>query len=257
MKKFTFPSNLQTLNLSGSSLDGSSGIDFPPDSKLKELILRHTITGEINDKIIRLPPFLERLDLARNKLKSLDKLLLPASLKFLDLSDNSFESLKIATPRSLVGHQGGIIRPLPFLEHLDLSENKLTSLDISLFPASLKFLDLSFNLFDSFNMPSNVESLDMSYNPLTSIVTASKNLELRALDLRRNYLSEFSFDMLHACKLAHLTLYLENHVADFSKVPLTLKVLKYNGPFSHPEYSKGHKDDDDLTEYQRREESES
>lgn len=163
LTNFTFPASLETLDLSGNSLE-ISGVNFPPDSKLKKLDLSMASMGEVNDATIKLPQGLESLDLYGNGLVTLDDLLIPQSLKFLDLGLNRFESLNI--PSSI---QTLFISENPKLSNLQVSPD----LDLrTLVLGEVGWKEFSFGVLNAkklemLKLGREVESLDVSEMPST------------------------------------------------------------------------------------------
>lgn len=163
LTNFTFPASLEEIDLSGDPLE-ISGINFPPDSKLKKLNLSMASLGVISDATIKLPQGLEWLDLYGNGLETIDDLLIPQSLKFLDLGNNRLESFNV--PSSI---QTLLISDNPFFSNLQVSAD----LDLrSLVLEEVGWKDFSFGMLNArklemLKLGPEVESLDVSEMPST------------------------------------------------------------------------------------------
>lgn len=163
LTNFTFPASLELLDLSGNTLE-ILGINFPPDSKLKYLDLSMASLGDVDDDIIKLPQGLESLDLYGNGLVTLDDLLIPQSLKFLDLGNNRFESLNIPSSiRTLFINENPKLSILQVSPDLDLRTLVLGEVGWKEFSFSM----LNAKKLEMLQLGSEVESLDVSEMPST------------------------------------------------------------------------------------------
>ena len=137
-------------------------------------------------------PRLRLLTLTGNRFDNLDDetLIIPKSLKELDLSDNHITKIEIDLP--------------PKLQVLKLSNNRLKV--IKNIPNNIKNLDYSNNQLGSdiqnFSFPTSISKLDLSGNKfdtwikLTNLVPCTR---LRQLSLSRNKLSVFDTTVLPDC----------------------------------------------------------
>lgn len=133
------PSSVKILDVSCNEIDITTIRNIP--SSLEILTMYCGAEGSL--KNFTFPSTLHTLDLSRNSLDISGVTFLPDSkLKRLDLS------------MALMGDiNDDIIKLPPLLEKLDLSGNRLISLDCLQLPRSLKYLDLRSNYFKSGKVP--------------------------------------------------------------------------------------------------------
>lgn len=151
--------NLETLSLYGNGIQSLEGIESLKN--LKTLNLQYNMITEEHLNHLSALTKLEALNLANNQIKdSIEPLSSVSGLKYLDLSYNSkfddfaplnqLESLETLIVKGSSIEEMNAISNLSALKHLDLSDNRIESLDLSGL-TGLQFLNLSNNRIE--NLP--------------------------------------------------------------------------------------------------------
>ncbi|CAH6719299.1 hypothetical protein CLIB1444_02S05336 [[Candida] jaroonii] len=212
LKEFKFPANLKRLNLSNNRHlisnfmpELSTRINFPPE--LEHLNLNGC---GINDlKYFKLPSSLKELNLQANSIQDLHSVDWKrlVHLRDINLSMNKIESLQ------------GWMFP-PNVEKLDFTKNKLSSLD-NLMPifnhqynGQSKFKQLIFednviSDISNIQIPSHGVNLILTRNRLpTTLHLSEELLKLNELDVSLNEIEDITYEKsLHPQPLRYLTLH--------------------------------------------------
>lgn len=156
--------SLQEIDVSHNAL--SMLPSLPSQSPLRKLSASHNKVAEFPSKFFESTSVLHTLDLAWNGLQMLKKVQQKnvnlEQLQKLVLSHNNLQYLSV-----------GLLDAMPKLVHLDLSHNKLQSLNHDVFPpqsSGLQFLNLSYNALNyvhhtTFHHLESMRDLILSHNP--------------------------------------------------------------------------------------------
>lgn len=201
IKGVRFPDTVDYLDASCLPNESMTGIKFPDHAK--SLNLQSSMT---NTRGLKLPAYVETLNMASNGVNSINPLKLPNSIQCLYLSDNNIKTLnKVAFPTSIrelyLGNN--MITTLknvqfpPTLEVLDMAmdpendenEKFVTSLKDVYFPANLRVLRLGYHLIktiEGVDFPYGLEELELQYNDLRVFRNVKFGPKLHTLDLSGN-----------------------------------------------------------------------
>lgn len=229
------PGDLETLLMSVDNLDLT---DMGP---LPRKLRTFTLSGTKETlKNYTFPSSMEDLDLTGLTNMSGVTFAKDSKLKMLDLSSGALGTInddKIRLPKDL--------------EQLDLFGNNLETVKDLDIPDSLRYLDLGGNKLKFFEIGSKLQTLSLKDNPIGPGLVLPINLDLRVLNLINVGLEEFSFELIKAKKLIQLSLGQEVRSIDFSSMPESFQVLKYEGILDHPEFILQPRKEDGINTYWR------
>ncbi len=196
-----FAISIKSLNLSNAGLT-----QLPPElsyfTNLQDLNVKDNFLCSVKE--VNWPKSLRALDLSENQIVNMADVRLPDALKALNLNLNPLISLaNFEAPDSLLILDLNSTEVFDSLFHfrwpahliiLDLSYNKIESLEGLFFPDNLLKLNLSHNhITDLGNLvfPNNMEKLDLSYNRISSVQSISFPAACK-LDLSFNQIEDIS-----------------------------------------------------------------
>ncbi|CRK89165.1 CLUMA_CG002926, isoform A [Clunio marinus] len=200
----SFYYELETLDISGNTLESLGMKNFVAQEKLRKLYLQKNVIKKLSKDTFRGMRQLEVLDLSYNQIAEMDPQCFSdlTRLSFLDLTNNSVISV-----------DGGVFQNLLSLETLLFTSNQLLSVPYNEnfeYLRKLRRLDLSGNLIkqienNSFQHMSQLQTLHLNGNLINGIdVLAFDGLmQLQYLDLSDNNLTSVPTDQLS--KLSNLT----------------------------------------------------
>lgn len=190
---------LKTLDIGENRITFVSNASFAGMSQLIGLRMTDNRLEELPSGFCNSMKKLRVLNLSQNKIKNVD----PSSftgcpeLRVLRFDANALDHL----PPTLAPQ-------LPSILWLNVSENRLTWVDTSRLPASIEWLDLSYNSIESLTgpltnnsttttfvqstKPSHLRVMDVSYNKLTHIDQTSVPVSLENLRLNHNHLTSIA-----------------------------------------------------------------
>ncbi|KAL3878965.1 hypothetical protein ACJMK2_031287 [Sinanodonta woodiana] len=172
--------NLTFLNIGHNNISNIHDNSFQSLINLQELDLTYNVLTSLPNNIFHGLPNFQMLQLAGNRLSNLTWITFQ-DLEHLVSLDLSFNQISVI--------DNGLLQHLNSLEKLNLQHNGIVYIGHSAFPASLSWLDLSFNRLKSFDF------------------IMSKENTLKWLDLGWNDISEFTADSFTNCsRLESITL---------------------------------------------------
>lgn len=200
IKGARFPESVQSLDLSCIPNESMSGVKFPDSTRW--LNLQQSMT---NTRGLKLPPFLEELNLGGNGINSIPPLRLPNLIVKLHLGHNNIKSLnKVAFPpqlrelylgNNMITTLKNVVFPST-LQVLDVnmdpdqeSERHITTLRDVVFPPLLRVLRLAHHLIrslEAMDLPFHLEELSLAYNDLRVLRNVQFGPKLAVLDLSGN-----------------------------------------------------------------------
>ncbi|RKP28524.1 L domain-like protein [Metschnikowia bicuspidata] len=201
MKGARFPEKLEYLDISCIPNESMAGIKFPDSILCLNLQLSMT-----NTRGLKLPPFVQELNMACNELNSINPLKLPNSIQKLYLANNNIKTLsKVTFPtalkelylgNNLITTLKNVLFP-PTLEVLDMemnpeledNEKDISSLKDVIFPPNLRVLRLGYHsikAIESIEFPFSLEELSLQYNDIRMFRNVRFGSKLRYLDLSGN-----------------------------------------------------------------------
>jgi len=175
-------SRLRVLNVAQNQIKDVSSSAFSACSSLRVLRLDSNVLETLPTGLAPQLGNLLWLNVSENKIRWVDYSLLPSSLEWLDVSRNDMESLGGAwsvpngVPRSGQHHNSR-------LRVVNVSHNKLTTLDIHMVPPFLEVLSLSYNHLtriapETFSRSSQLRRVELIGNQIESIPLNSIHLPL-------------------------------------------------------------------------------
>lgn len=210
--RVTFPSNLVTLNLSECNFQTLACFRFPESVRtislagngLKDLTSYNLNVGSTEVINWEHLSCLEDLDLFYNSLEHLHGWVPPKSLKRINFGNNTF---KILTRENTPLLQAEHYTSTDALQDVNFESNELQQVDTRVeFPRNLQSLNLSSNLFTSFEFNESIanhkrlEVLNLSKNKIEQLRVISPEKQysstLRRLDLSGNKTLTASFEDL-------------------------------------------------------------
>lgn len=189
--------NLEEVYLSNNSLSA-----FPYEllelPKLKKIILKGNKIKTVKFETIKGNKTLQILDLSDNKITKAVYFSRLARLEELDLSNNAVSSFAIFNPNlKSIDLSKNKLNSFPeitsnALKTLNLSENKLTQLDLGIIPQNLNYLDVQKNKIKTVVLDNATEFIKKSH--------------LKEVNLAHNSLTKFPNDLLFSKYLHNLNL---------------------------------------------------
>lgn len=210
--------SLENLSLDSNSITKVSQNSFSGALSLRRISLHNNVILEIEDGAFDSLDNLVELDLSKNSITCITDFNL-CNLKMLNLSKNSMELFQSTRSRDhfqltyldLSENKMLYFPLLPqsnVLKHLDVSRNRLQSVDVTGNPETrntvffyhLQFLDLSYNQLKSlpetfFYCMGSLEVLNVSHNCISSFSLTNKRLlqSVKVINLSHNSLQSLTF----------------------------------------------------------------
>ncbi|GEQ67263.1 hypothetical protein JCM33374_g927 [Metschnikowia sp. JCM 33374] len=179
MTGIKFPDHTRSLNLQ-SAMTNTRGLKLPP--YVESLNMACDGVNSINP--LKLPNSIQRLYLAHNNIKTLNKVAFPASIRELYLGNNMITTLKnVQFPPTLE------VLDMTMDPHNDENEKYVTSLKDVFFPANLRVLRLGYHsikTIEAVDFPYGLEELGLQYNDLRVFRNVKFGPRLHTLDLSGN-----------------------------------------------------------------------
>ena len=167
--------NCYTNKITFIDADDLSDAENPINKKLKSFLS----SGNIIAELPKIPTTLKRLDIAFNKITSLDTLpyALPSTLHYLKCSHNRLTSLTL--------------KDMPLMKHINAADNNLSSFIIGNMPM-LEYLDLSKNNLGYLveNLPVKIKKIIINNNNIASLPYLLDFTKLNELIINNNKLVE-------------------------------------------------------------------
>lgn len=184
----TFPSSiwslqfLRTLYLSGNNIKEVTNNTFRGMKHLLNLYLSRNEVGNLSRGTFRDVPALKYLDISYNKIQALEHGVFDDApdLHTIILNDNYLMDIN------------GLFMNLHFLQHLNVSRNRITWFDYALIPTELEILDLHHNEIETLGNYFELESvlhlliLDASFNFIREINAATFPNKIEKIRLNNN-----------------------------------------------------------------------
>lgn len=183
LRELTTEVNYEVMDISETKIELCA---ISPEAKVL-YASRNNITNLVGAGVGNVEYSLVELYVAHNAFVSMESLQIFINLKVVDLSFNLIAELHSNT-----------VFALTHLESLNLSQNKIVSIDYSSFwelcGANLKFLDLSYNGVTNFELKTTAPKLEALHIEGLQLTEMSTNIKLFAPHLQRIGMNDNKFD---------------------------------------------------------------